>query len=238
VNSSTSTLQQWLSTLRRWIGNLARGGRPDARPQGEEGIATLGHRHYVGGRWEELGRLQFEYLKSQGLRPEHVLVDIACGSLRLGVHVIPYLEPEHYWGVEKEPQLIEAGLKQELSPEIRAEKKPGFVISRVFGMPVLQRPADFLWMHSLWTHLTLDQIQLCLQQCRTISGSETRCFATFFESAAITENPAESHDHAAFFYTVDQLRALADEVGWSLKYLGDWGHPRGQKMLELRVKPV
>ena len=49
------------------------------------------HREYVGGMWESIGRLQFDFLINQGMKPESILLDIACGCLRLGVHAIPYL---------------------------------------------------------------------------------------------------------------------------------------------------
>ncbi|HEY7982454.1 MAG TPA: hypothetical protein VID19_13355, partial [Candidatus Eremiobacteraceae bacterium] len=48
-------------------------------PQGAEGVKLLGHRAYVGGIWEEIGKLQFDFLVAHGLRPEHHLVDVGCG---------------------------------------------------------------------------------------------------------------------------------------------------------------
>jgi len=76
------------ATIRRNIKRilLALGlGKLLERPRiahGPEGIKAAGHRRYVGGMWEEIGQLQFDYLVSQGLRPEHVFCDVACGSLR------------------------------------------------------------------------------------------------------------------------------------------------------------
>ncbi len=45
-------------------------------------IAAGAHRAFVGGRWDEIGRSQFEFMKQRGLLPEHKLVDIGCGALR------------------------------------------------------------------------------------------------------------------------------------------------------------
>jgi hypothetical protein len=56
-------------------------------------LSRLGHRGFIGGLWDELGRLQVDFPVSEGLEPAHVLLDIGCGSLRGGVHLIPYLEP-------------------------------------------------------------------------------------------------------------------------------------------------
>ena len=61
-------------------------------PEGPEGIRALGHRRYVGGHWEALGALQLDLLRREGLRPSHRLVDVACGALRAGVHLIPWLD--------------------------------------------------------------------------------------------------------------------------------------------------
>ena len=59
-------------------------------------IFRHGHRLFVGGvddfLWTRIGELQFDFLRAQGLRPNHVLFDIACGALRGGVHFINYLD--------------------------------------------------------------------------------------------------------------------------------------------------
>jgi hypothetical protein len=61
----------------------------------------LWHRKAVGGLWDEIGRLQFDYFVSQGLVPHHRLLDLGCGSLRGGVHFIAYLDPDRYSGVDR-----------------------------------------------------------------------------------------------------------------------------------------
>src|ERR1700722_13457287 len=81
---------------------------------------------YVGGMWEALGTLQFKFLVDQGLEPQHVLVDIACGALRGGVRFIPYLAPGNYLGIEMHRKLIDAGLEKELGKKLYALKKPEF----------------------------------------------------------------------------------------------------------------
>ena len=35
------------------------------------------------------------------------------------------------------------------------------------------------------------------------------------------------------WYTRDEMRAIADSTGWDAHYVGDWGHPRGQMMMEM-----
>src|SRR5208282_4584116 len=75
-------------------------------------IRSGSHREFVGGMWDEIGALQFEFLKEQGLAPGHRLVDIGCGCLRGGVHFVPYLQKGGYCGIDLNASLIEAGRKE------------------------------------------------------------------------------------------------------------------------------
>lgn len=46
-----------------------------------EQIKSGKHRQVIGGKWEEIGKLRFEFLKAQGLQPEHKFLDVGYGSL-------------------------------------------------------------------------------------------------------------------------------------------------------------
>ena len=61
-------------------------------PEGEVGIKLLGHRKYVGGKWDEIGKLQFEFMKSQGVKPSDIVIDVGCGSFRGGIHFIKIMK--------------------------------------------------------------------------------------------------------------------------------------------------
>jgi hypothetical protein len=67
------------------------------------------HRDVIGGMWDEIGSLQMDFLKANGLMPEHKLLDIGCGSLRLGVRAAEFLEPGNYWGTDLSSALLDAG---------------------------------------------------------------------------------------------------------------------------------
>jgi hypothetical protein len=99
------------------------------KPQGRRGIRKLGHREYVGGLWDEMGELQFDFLVEQGLMPSDVLLDVGCGSLRGGVHFIRYLEPGNYLGMEKEQELLQLGVKSELGMESLQARRPELLAS-------------------------------------------------------------------------------------------------------------
>jgi hypothetical protein len=202
---------------------------------GEAGVRILGHREHVGGRWEEMGRLQLDFLVGQGLEPHHRYLDVACGSLRGGVHLIPYLDRGNYLGIEKEALLVEMGLREELGPDLAEEKQPEIVISSTFDFGRLSRRPDFALAQSLFTHIPIEAIERCLTALRPVLADDGVLFATFKEVDEPVPNPDAAHDWSRFQYTQACIRDVADRSGWHVDHLGDWGHPRDQRMLRLTV---
>ncbi|RLI53090.1 MAG: hypothetical protein DRO93_14110 [Candidatus Thorarchaeota archaeon] len=84
------------------------------------------YRIAVGGMWEEIGKLQFDYLVKEGLEREDYFLDVGCGSLRGGIHFIRYLKPGHYFGIDINQRLLDAG-KGELKRNNLIHKNPTLV---------------------------------------------------------------------------------------------------------------
>src|SRR6185436_21166804 len=91
------------------------------------------HRELVGGLWEEVGALQFAYLKGRGLLPSHRLLDIGCGALRGGLHFIRYLDTGNYYGMDVNASLIEAG-RRELDEANLADRTPHLLVTDGFEL--------------------------------------------------------------------------------------------------------
>lgn len=200
--------------------------------EGDAGIEQIGHRNYVGGKWDQIGGLQFNFLVSQGLQPSHYLLDIACGALRLGVKAIPYLEPGHYLGVEKEAGLIKAGLETELDPAVREEKQPNIICSSSFEFKRLGQVANFAIAQSLFTHFNAKLIHTCFQRLHPVLAENGLFFATYFECDQPRKYKRKSHDHDAYAYTREEMLAFGDENQFKSHYIGDWNHPRDQVMVK------
>src|SRR5262249_32671977 len=93
-------------------------------PEQNAQMESLDRRAYVGGLWEEIGKLQFEFLLRQGLAPSDCYLDIACGSPRGGVHFVNYLDAGNYLGIEKQRRLVELGIENELGRAVFLKQKP------------------------------------------------------------------------------------------------------------------
>lgn len=197
-----------------------------------EAIQQIGHRDYVGGKWEEIGLLQFNFLLTQGLKPQDVFLDIACGSLRAGVHFIQYLNAGNYLGIEKEQDLIDAGIEKELGSAVYDQKKPEIIASSRFEFEKFSKKPSYALAHALFTHLTAEDIQNCMSKLRACVAPGCKFYVTFFEAGTESRNPNASHDHTYFKYTPAQMSAFGTQTGWIPLYIGEWKHPRGQKMIQ------
>jgi hypothetical protein len=194
------------------------------------GVGGAGHRGYVGGKWDEIGKLQFDFMVGRGLAPGDVFLDIACGSLRGGVHFIKYLDPGNYLGIEKEGTLVQRGLAHELSRSVRKDKRPEFVVSDAFEFERFSKQPKFSLAQSLFTHLIPEQIELCMANLRASVPDGHEAYTTF-QVGESTSNPPASDDEKRFYYTIAELAAIGERNGWRSDYIGEWGHPRGQVMM-------
>ena len=194
------------------------------------------------GRWDEIGLLQFEFMKKQGLHLSHKLIDVGCGSLRGGVHFIDYLEPNGYYGLDINQSLLDAGWNKELAPKNLHDKidKTHLLASDDFQFEAFQTDFDYAISVSLFTHLTFNSILRCLVKLKPCLKEGTRYFTTFFlvEDGRPPEEPQPQPDGLTSYcgkdpynYTRLDLQRLAEDSGLGLHIIGDWNHPRNQKMV-------
>ncbi|MFQ5635924.1 MAG: class I SAM-dependent methyltransferase [Gammaproteobacteria bacterium] len=207
--------------------NRIRGG---LRPEGTAGIELLGHRDYVGGMWDQIGKLQFDFLIDNGLQPRDCLLDIGCGSLRGGIYFINFLDRGNYLGIDKEAELIRLGVEKELGSAAANTKQPEFIVSEKFDFSGFSRQPRISIAQSLFTHLHRSDIELCLANLADFVQTEHTLFATFFEGDSAA-NWNESHSHAGFRYSRSEMEDLGHRTGWRPTYVGDWNHPRDQKLI-------
>ena len=208
------------------------GDRPKASAPGR-------HRRIVGGMWDEIGRLQLEFLKEVGLLPQHRVLDIGCGCLRGGVKIIRYLEPDHYFGIDADKELLRAGYETELELAGLTDRLPrrNLYCSRRFRHERLpQGTIDYGICAAVMTHLPFVDLRLCLTNAADYFRAGGKLFVSFFEHNEDTEapDPAALKPGAggAYHYRAADMIAAADGTPWRARYIGEWNHPRAQRMVE------
>jgi len=204
-----------------------------------EAIHELGHRKFVGGDgpyWDVVADLQFDFLCARRLKSSDTFIDIGCGSLRGGRRFIDYLEVGKYHGIDKYIELLIYAVNAELGLKVYRRKMPRFVVSDRFEFARFGTKFTFGIAQALFTHLTGEDIGICLASLSLAAAPGCRVFATFFEVAVPRGNPRRSLNHVGFGYTRGEMETFGSATGWIPKYIGEWGHPRGQNIIEY-VKP-
>lgn len=116
-------------------------------------------------RWDIQAAAQFTLLVSMGLRCQHRLLDIGCGSLRAGRVFIPYLEPERYFGIEPEEWLLEDGKRLHVGAELLANRRPRFITGdRTFPADAFGVDFHYAMAQSIFTHASPSEIAQCLNR--------------------------------------------------------------------------
>jgi len=179
-------------------------------------------------KYELVGELQLAWLKAQGMRPWHRLLDVGCGQLRGGRHLIRYLNIGNYVGLEKDagmiaralPVLAELAYREPLLYETDAFTPPAFAHGHY----------DYGLAFSVFTHLSPRLIKLCLQRILPIVG---RLYATFNRGTTVElgqRHPVRQSEWRRCRYPFGYLARLAETAGGTAEDLGGFGHPCGQQM--------
>jgi len=187
----------------------------------------------IGGMWEEMGKLQFEFLVSKGLKPHHKLLDIGCGTLRGGRHFIQYLNVGNYSGIDISPMAIEYGQKL-VEMEGLSGKRPRLLVSRNRDLKFLEfggEAFDFLLAQSVFTHLKPEHVEECFRHVNQIMNPDSLFFFTFRERPEFQWTRLKEFSYPRSFFL-----SLGDQYGfWLTDCSGEYNHPRGQRMAMIRI---
>lgn len=116
-----------------------------------------------GENWDWIPRLVIDYLLRCGLRRDSTLIDVGCGPLRIGRHLIAFLDPGHYIGLEPETSMVTAGLEHEIGALMRDAQRPKFVAKKI-GDEAMS--ADWALAWNVFNHLSPNMLRLALTTIR------------------------------------------------------------------------
>ena len=210
----------------------------------DERIAQGAHRTFVsgtGGSWDEGGASQLAFLRKNGLKTGHRFVDIGCGALRAGRHLVDYLDVGNYYGVDANRNLLQIGYDREMTEDqrrrlpvenLRANDRFNVDFGVTFDMAIAQ---------SVFTHVSLNHMRLCLHRLAKVM----RPGGTFFASY-VDQKEAEPIDHIfqkgkggrtyfyeknVYWYHLSDMKWAAEDEPWKFRFVGEYGSPQQQLMV-------
>jgi SAM-dependent methyltransferase len=185
------------------------------------------YRAYVGPPedYDLIAAMTFNLLTTLGLRQHHSLLDVGCGSLRIGRLLIPYLNRGKYFGVEPNEWLVREGIKRELGETLLQIKCPTFFFS---DSPEVIAQAntsfDFVLAQSIFSHCGLDLIKNWLSAISRSLAQNGGLIATFLIGDEDSPKMGWIYPDCVN-YRPATLEWAAADVNLRFQIL-DWKHPR------------
>jgi len=212
---------------------------PSGTPADEAAMDRAPHRLVSGGRWRETGLWQYEFLRRQGLRPADHVLDVGCGSLAAAIHLLPFMEIGHYYGIERNRALFEAGVWTELRRAGVIQERGHFLVNDTFDLIGVPVAFDLALAGSLFRQLPFNDVARCIASVVRALTPLGRFYATWFENPDPSRFEPISHpngvisyqDREPYHYPFPLVEEVCRTVGASVARVEDSSHPRGESVL-------
>ena len=201
-----------------------------------KGLAPgAGHyRAYVGPPedYDLVAAMTFGLLTVLGVRQHHALLDVGCGSLRVGRLLIPYLNAGLYTGFEPNRWLVEEGVRKECGADQIERKRARFIYDSEPGSIPAASRFDFALAQSIFSHAGPRRVEGWFAALASRLQPGGALIATYLPG---DQDPTTT-DWAypdCVEYRPETLRQMAAASGFEMHAL-DWQHPRQQWCLFAR----
>lgn len=184
------------------------------------------YRAYVGPPrdYDLITSMVFNLMTSLGLRQHHKILDIGCGSLRVGRLLIPYLNVENYVGIEPNEWLVTDGILNETGQDLIQLKKPVFSYKTSMEEFDTSLNLDFAVAQSIFSHCGLDLINQWLKEVSMHLKDTGALLATFLVGEEDFSGKGWIYPGCVKFKT-ETIQTLAETNGLQFELL-NWKHPR------------
>lgn len=195
-------------------------------------IRRFGPEESVGGFEDEIGKLQFDFLRQKGLEESDVLLDLGCGVLRGGRYYIKYLDNNNYIGMDISEQAIKQG-KDLIDDELLHRKDPIFLINNDLTFKEINKDVDFIIAQSVFSHLPEDDIKECFENVSDILAENGVFYATF-----LSDEEDYKQRQKNYTYSRGHIKELAESSDLNVEFLPneEYPHPYNQRMMEIKRK--
>lgn len=184
------------------------------------------YRAYVGPPkdYDLVSAMVFNLLTCIGLRQHHRVLDIGCGSLRVGRLLIPYLNQGGYFGAEPNKWLVEDGIKNEIGRDLVRIKRPTFTFNASLNEFKEPLKLDYAVAQSIFSHCGKDLIESWLSQVSSHLKEDGAFLATFLVDDKDFEGDGWIYPGCVNFKP-ETMASIASKYGFDFRVL-DWAHPR------------
>lgn len=166
----------------------------------------------------------FIFLKENGLKPNHNVLDIGCGGGRLGNNLISYLDDNKYYGFDKEKNMIDF-FNQNLTKELK--KKSPYIIQCDFNMKFLENhnvKFDYIYAYSVFTHNPKEKLIDFLMRTKIYMNKGCKFYMSMLVGKLYFVGYAHKvrkNEYNGVWYSIKDLDDVAKKCGYNVKFIGD-----------------
>ena len=177
---------------------------------------TLGANLHTGA-FGSSGQKEFSRLLDEGLKPEDVCVDYGCGTLRIGVQVMDYLQSGNYWGFDIDHFLLEEGRKLIGRERMEAKRPnlrliaPGALAEAVAGKP------SMLFSHGVLIHVHPLELKEYWANIISMIGDSGKAIVT----GRWTYDETLQYSGQSWAYAMSTLADVVQELGARLEVIAE-----------------
>ncbi|GEP01267.1 class I SAM-dependent methyltransferase [Methylobacterium haplocladii] len=171
----------------------------------------------VGGKYEEIGRVECAIMRHAGLRDGHRLVDFGCGSGRLAVSLAREVQID-YLGLDVVKPLIDYA-------RTRCPAAYRFALNPTLTLPVDTASIDYVAAFSIFTHLLHTETYLYLEEmlrCLKPGGMVVCSFLEFAMGShwevftqTVEQQRTSTTPHINQFTERNQITLWAERLGYA-----------------------
>lgn len=174
--------------------------------------------------YDLVAAMTFNLITTLGLRQHHNVLDIGCGSLRVGRLLIPYLNVGKYTGIEPNKWLVDEGIRQEIGQDQILKKQPQFYFANSAKNLLFDTVFDFAIAQSIFSHCGSDLVEEWLKETSRLLKDSGALLATFL--IGDQDYPDRGWVYpGCVYYKAETMSLFAQNAGLELLLL-DWKHPR------------
>ncbi len=190
--------------------------------------AAVGSRSHES--WLRIGQVQFDYLVSNGLKPDMKMLEIGCGNLRAGRLFIDFLDSGNYYGTDISPDILLAAQQTIVAYGLQ-RKLPNLSLVNDLRLDFLPDGYfDVVHAHSVFSHSPIGVIDECLKHVGRVM-TPGGFFDFTFDRTDGTEHQVLRED---FYYRTETLLDLARSHGLEAQFMADWAET-GHEQSKIRV---
>lgn len=155
-------------------------------------------------RFEDVGRNTLATAIRYGLMPDHQVLDIGAGSLRVGWWLLQYIKPSNYYVIEPDKDTIDTAARI-IGEDINIYYNSDFVFPAV--------KFDFVVARSIWTHASKTMIAKMLSEFAENSTADAR-FLTSFIPAQKAHDDYMASEWVGRSHNNDSLGLVMHSLEW------------------------